>query len=480
MSSISDIYSAVYEEYISSLKDSRDRKDGNHAEQSLIYRFFFRERLRPYGVAESGEENEGEYVFSGEKETQKKEKENLLQLYRIWEGRKEVKGKMKINPVMLMQGYDQYLTDGKKFRFLRLLLTYMTERPVRYREGHVFYIKGKEGKGEKAGRQMYLSFLACLYSIAEESRFEPSDLVEMLSVQNALKKLLFAVCRGPETDDVIIEKLEQLSSAELRRITDGLLRSSLHANIKDYFFNMGYPVNGGTDAAHEATKERRKLDKSVAFLEHCLQRLDYQIVAGTEQGISTESKGPDFKADCDKLLGKMNSMAKTTGFTRAMVPLMTHGDIVLCVIGREYYGYLYKKMFGVPPESGSFHPKNREKNKAKPKKVNAYCFAVMQLVVHQDDLLCYEPDLASDWLDEAEAYYNTRIRERDPFIASINQELLTSRNDGMKMIPKVFWEYFYLSEGFDEDQSEIEEVRETLAVAEAEGLKRIMEKKQKK
>ena len=76
MSSISDIYSAVNVEYTRSLTDSRERKDGNRAEQSVIYRYFFRERLMPYNVAESGEVIEGEYVFSGEKETEKKEKEN--------------------------------------------------------------------------------------------------------------------------------------------------------------------------------------------------------------------------------------------------------------------------------------------------------------------------------------------------------------------------------------------------------------------
>jgi len=478
MSSISDIYSAVNVEYTRSLTDSRERKEGNRAEQSVIYRYFFRERLMPYNVAESGEVIEGEYVFSGEKEPEKKEKENLLQLYRMWDGKKEIKGKMKINPVMLMHGYNQYLKDGKKFRFIRLLLSYMTERPIRYREGHVYYTRGKDGTGEKAENQMYLSFLAGLFSIVEGSRFEPSDLVEMRSLQNALKKLLSVVCEEQKADERIKEKLDRITPLELRRITDGLLRTSLHVNIKDYFFNMGYPVTGGTEAAYEATKERRKLDKSVAFLEHCMQRLDYQIVSGSVEDLvkRREDEGPAYKAACETLLEKMNGMAERTRFTRAMVPLMTHRDIVLCVIGREYYRYLYKTIVGESPDHGSFHPKYRMSNGNKPKKVKSYCFAVMQMVVHQNDFLCYEPDLASDCFDEAEAYYNTRIRDRDPLIAGVNRQLLTDDEDGMKMIPEVFWEFFYLSGGFDDEQTVREEAA-TLASAEEEGVKRMKEKK---
>ena len=131
---------------------------------------------------------------------------------------------------------------------------------------------------------MYLSFLAGLYSIAVGRTFSASDHVEMRSVQNALKKLLSEVGEDKETDECIAKKLDQLTSADLRSVTDGLLRTSLHANIKDYLFNMGYPVTGGKEVTFEAVKERRKLDKSVVFLEHCMRRLDYQIVSGAESG----------------------------------------------------------------------------------------------------------------------------------------------------------------------------------------------------
>ena len=471
MSSISDIYGEVYDGYISSLRDSRERKGGNHAEQSVIYRYFFSERLKNYGVAESGEEKEGEYVFSGEKKTEEKEKENLLQIYRIWDEKKVVKGKMKINPVMLMLGYNQFLSDGKKIRFLRLLLTYMVERPVRYREGHAYYTGEMDEDKEASAKRMYLSFLAGLYSIAVGRTFSASDHVEMRSVQNALKKLLSEVGEDKETDECIAKKLDQLTSADLRSVTDGLLRTSLHANIKDYLFNMGYPVTGGKEVTFEAVKERRKLDKSVVFLEHCMRRLDYQIVSGAESVKRSGGEGPAYKAACETLLEKMNDLSDSTGFTHAMVPLMTHGDIMLCVIGREYYKYLYEKIFCTPPVDGSFHPKNRNEKK------KAYCFAVMELIVDKNDFFCYQPYTESVRFDEAESDFNKRILDRDPLFAGKNMDLLSDKEEGRNMIPEVFWEYFHISGGFGDEQGVQDETEKMLAAAEEEGLRRLKENK---
>ena len=488
MSSISDIYSEVYDQYMCSLLQVREGKGGNPAEQSLAYTWFFREYLYPCGVAESGKEKEGEYVFPEKEKTVPKQKDTLDQIYRAWDAKKEIKWTSKNTPVLLMLAYNRYLKDGKILRFLRLMLTYMTERPLRYREGHVFY---ESESGE--AKQMYLTFLAGLYSIAEKRPFKASDHREMQSVQSALLKLLRYLQESGKPDEKILEELRALTPGEMRKVTDGLLRTSLHGNIKDYFFNMGYSVSRqkaedqeGEDG-EEVKKEKkanRKQDKSLAFLERCLEEMDYQLLSHEEQRLRSDDGDEEYKTACRRLVAVMNRIAERSGYTQAVVPLMAGKDVLLCVIGKNYFCDLYKKIYRCLPRKGVFDPKRiKEKEsgsidlKQAKRKADRYVYAVMQMDKDDRDLLCFGPYMAFDEFDEAKTEYTTRIKERDPLLAAENQQLLNGIKNTKRIIPEVFWDYFALFDEWDEEQDLRDVTRDELRKAEEDGLMRMKEKK---
>ncbi len=282
MNFVRTIYDRLFLNYRESLKNARDSEDKiNPAENSVIYRYFLDRKRKELG-----------------------------------------RGKRKTAMEMLIEAG----RTEEKADYLRRILTYMCEDPLRYREGHVYKSESEPGEKEEEKR-IYLLGLRPLLRAAgsslagkEEARI-PDVRRELESFRNEL--------------DWDREKAKQIAdgitAAEWKCLTEYLFRTALHETIKVFFRDMGYSFSEGVSGADF---HGRKVNKVLDLLEYCGSEMDVRIAFGEEVGNSMELQ-PEA---CDLLLDIMNRAGEDENYDGGFVPLIIspYGHM-LCILGRDYY-----------------------------------------------------------------------------------------------------------------------------------------------
>ncbi len=288
MNFVRTIYDRLFLDYRVSLKDARDSEDKiNPAENSVIYRYFLDRKRKELG-----------------------------------------RGKRKTAMEMLIEAG----RTEEKADYLRRILTYMCEDPLRYREGHVYKSESEPGEKEEEKR-IYLLGLRPLLRAAGSSLAGKQE-AKVAEVRRELEALRDDLDQNQKRAKQIADGIP---AAEWESLTEYLFRTALHETIKVFFRDMGYSFS---EEVHRADLHSRKVNKVLDLLEYCGSEMNVTIAFGEEAGNRIDLQ-PEA---CNLLLDILNRAGEDENYDGGFVPLIIspYGHM-LCILGRDYYRCMFSE-----------------------------------------------------------------------------------------------------------------------------------------